>query len=934
MTQDKGAHFHRCDFEVHTPRDTNWRGQRATTGEERKKFSEKFVRACREKDLHAVAIADHHDFIMFPYIRAAAQAEVSASGKPIAQEDRLVVFPGLELTLGVPCQALLILDADLPTDRLQLVLEALAIEATDDAADSLPPVVRLDRIQTFAELYEALNTRSWLKGRYIVLPNVTDKGHGTLMRPGMQAKYKKMPCVGGYLNGTVETKVGQGNRRIFDGLDANWGNHRLALFQTSDCRSESFDELGKNSTWVKWVTPTAEALRQACLAEESRISQKAPQLPGVFISRLAVTNCKFLGPVDLALNPQYTALIGGRGTGKSTILDYLRWCLCDQPTSADTEDASNPLVRQRRLIEVTLTPFDGQVEVHFTLNEIPHVVRRHAKTGETFLKIGDAELSKVREDDIRSLLPVHAYSQKQLSSVAVRVEELNRFVTAPIKARLDELDRSIDEISGRLRENYATLQRHRNLETSVARSVLSEKSLADQAANLRASLTGLSDVDRELLNNKPAVDRARDAVSAWQREIDHSVTITDGIVEQISGSMANLSLVVGGPKSVEEGVEAVRATTLQVLQTLSTGVEAAIAAARRVSDDTSELSTYRHVVQSAMTEYDTAYEEVKARSTAHEAKLAELAEVDARRKIAADLLQQQQRELKGLGDPHAAHVRLRNDLVVQYRERSGCLEAQCQQVTALSGGLLRAKMRRGHGLDGVEAKFRSLTAGSGLRGARIDELFKNLREETDPIETWETVLVELETLLLSDGEGQLTSEQTPNLTRLGLSIADQRRIQPKMSPDAWLDLALTPIRDRPVFEYQTKEKEFISFELASAGQQATALLRVLLAQTGMPLIIDQPEEDLDSQVIQDVVGRLWDAKRRRQIIFASHNANLVVNGDAELVIVCDYRTAGDQSGGKIKLKGAIDLVAVRDEITVVMEGGEKAFRLRKDKYGF
>ena len=60
----------------------------------------------------------------------------------------------------------------------------------------------------------------------------------------------------------------------------------------------------------------------------------------------------------------------------------------------------------------------------------------------------------------------------------------------------------------------------------------------------------------------------------------------------------------------------------------------------------------------------------------------------------------------------------------------------------------------------------------------------------------------------------------------------------------------------------------------------------------------------------------------------------MVNGDAELVACCDYRTQGDHSGGRIKISGAIDIKAVRDEITAVMEGGEKAFKLRKAKYGF
>lgn len=61
---------------------------------------------------------------------------------------------------------------------------------------------------------------------------------------------------------------------------------------------------------------------------------------------------------------------------------------------------------------------------------------------------------------------------------------------------------------------------------------------------------------------------------------------------------------------------------------------------------------------------------------------------------------------------------------------------------------------------------------------------------------------------------------------------------------------------------------------------------------------------------------------------------MFVNGDAELVIACGYRKAGDQSDGRIKLGRAIDIPIVRDEITTVMEGDEKAFLLRKEEYGF
>jgi len=138
----------------------------------------------------------------------------------------------------------------------------------------------------------------------------------------------------------------------------------------------------------------------------------------------------------------------------------------------------------------------------------------------------------------------------------------------------------------------------------------------------------------------------------------------------------------------------------------------------------------------------------------------------------------------------------------------------------------------------------------------------------------------------------------------------------------------------PVFEYRARENDYIPFHNASVGQQATALLKTLLNQTGPPLIIDQPEEDLDNPVMLEIVSQVWQAKQKRQMIFASHNANLVVNGDAELVAWCGYRTAGDQSRGTIAGEGAIDMPNARDAIKAIMEGGEAAFNLRKEKYGF
>jgi chromosome segregation protein len=238
------------------------------------------------------------------------------------------------------CQALLLFDADFPADLFNLALTALAITPSGAAESKIAQIQRLTNIQSLRQLKDELDKHTYLRDRYIIFPHVGENGQFSLIRKGQAAKYTDMPCVGGYVDGEV-SKLGQGTSSIVEGKAKEWGNKRIALFQTSDNRSETHADLGKLSTWIKWATPTAEALRQACLAQESRVSQQPPRLPSISVSGISVSNSAFLGPIELELNAQYNALIGGRGTGKSTILEYLRWALCDQPPTVSDEDSPN-----------------------------------------------------------------------------------------------------------------------------------------------------------------------------------------------------------------------------------------------------------------------------------------------------------------------------------------------------------------------------------------------------------------------------------------------------------------------------------------------------------------------------------------------------------------------------------------------------------------
>jgi type III restriction enzyme len=174
----------------------------------------------------------------------------------------------------------------------------------------------------------------------------------------------------------------------------------------------------------------------------------------------------------------------------------------------------------------------------------------------------------------------------------------------------------------------------------------------------------------------------------------------------------------------------------------------------------------------------------------------------------------------------------------------------------------------------------------------------------------------------------------PTLRASGFNDKELRALSARMDDDSWIRLRVLTPTDVVRFEYRAREGDYIEFSDASAGQRATALMRVLLAQEDVPLLVDQPEDDLDNSVIHEVARDIWTAKVRRQILFASHNANLVVNGDADLIAFFDYAVAGEATSGEVKAQGAIDDNTIRNAITTVMEGGREAFALRRAKYNF
>lgn len=215
------------------------------------------------------------------------------------------------------------------------------------------------------------------------------------------------------------------------------------------------------------------------MARESRLSQDEPQLPNIWITSISVSNSKFLGNISLDLNQQYNAIIGGRGTGKSTILEYLRWGLCDQPVESEEDDSVQN--KRKNLIKNTLQDFEGEVCVTFLLNEVRHIVKRNSKKQEILLKIGDGDFTPATEQQIRNLLPIQAYSQKQLSRVGDRMNELKRFVELSIKQDLDRIRSEVRDTEAKTRSSHGE-QDNRSANLSLKKILITRGSQCESPA--------------------------------------------------------------------------------------------------------------------------------------------------------------------------------------------------------------------------------------------------------------------------------------------------------------------------------------------------------------------------------------------------------------------------------------------------------------------
>jgi ABC-type protease/lipase transport system fused ATPase/permease subunit len=174
----------------------------------------------------------------------------------------------------------------------------------------------------------------------------------------------------------------------------------------------------------------------------------------------------------------------------------------------------------------------------------------------------------------------------------------------------------------------------------------------------------------------------------------------------------------------------------------------------------------------------------------------------------------------------------------------------------------------------------------------------------------------------------VAGDPAPVADRCGFDDERARKVVDALrSSGSYYMIETVDLDDRPSIELRDGDTFKDSTQL-STGQRCTTILPILLTQSERPLLIDQPEDNLDNAfVYETIVTALRAVKGSRQVIFVTHNPNIPVLGDAERVFVF----ASDGQHATLKQVGTVD--ECKDQIERILEGGRDAFLKRKDRYG-
>lgn len=617
------------------------------------------------------------------------------------------------------------------------------------------------------------------------------------------------------------------------------------------------------------------------------------------VSSLRVTG-GFLGGAVLEFADGLNCLIGGRGTGKTTALEFLRFGLGLMP-----DPRAHPQ-RHRAidgLVKANLGAGRLSIELQTRTGMRYTAERRAAETVQVVNEAGTAVPVSLDRDQI---FGADVFSQNEIEEIAsnpaAQLALIDRFVESETQATARELEgvqRQLDQMTVDLRRLDGEIDdlSARASELPVIEERLKGVSQAGgpDAAKLNAAHAAKTVRAREAqVPDQFAAAAARAASDTAAAAAAFRATVEAQLDNTVrAGASGELFAALEADVQVFDRALAAAATS--VARAAGT-VETAIKRHQRalLERHAQQEADYRKTVSEFEEEGGRAAERVALQATLAEA-------VNAAK-------QKQARETQRRGF-RAKRSELLGQMSVlrdrRFAARKRVAERLTQQLSSIRVSVTQAADSQ---------VYRDLIA-RALKGAAIKQnvAAERLAEAFLPMELSRAVL---------NGELKLIAERT------GFDEERCRKVVDALRADGCAyEIESVDLEDVPRIELLDGDKYKQSPNL-STGQRCTTILPILLVQSERPLLIDQPEDNLDNAFIYDtIVQALRAAKGTRQVIFVTHNPNIPVLGEADRVFVFE----SDGQHARLRRMGSVD--ECKEDIETILEGGREAFLQRKARYG-
>lgn len=958
MASYEGMRWFKCDFQVQTPEDnTHWADDETRLGEPRRplkapapdangnvgpsvpdesriqEVARTFLRRCHALDLEVIGITDHN-FSQKTEPRDWFLTHLVEQNKSVARElgrEPLYILPGFEVDIGYHVLCLFGPAKKLShIRRVNMLLTKLGLGEQQRFRGGRPEPLRMAAENvSLKKLLEVVQDEH----HGIVIAAHADQNDGILTQTRNIADYQLRDLL------AVEVTANppaQPYLDIIEGRNAHWSRQERqpAYVMSSDAKSlrtgadgqPTANSLGYRWTWLKMSKPSTEALRQAFLDPQSRVRilGERPSNAQIHprITSISVQGAKFLADQVVHFSENFNCVIGGRGSGKSSLLEYMRFAIgLDDELSKESDSW---LARKRAQLQESLSQAGAEVRVSF---------QAEGGVADTLVYVPSNPVESQRRiegrdvDDLRTVL-------RQLQAQFFSQGELSRMTgdgggQAQVLALLDAASGTqLVELKARERDLQSRLQTLFQARRDEKRLLDEIKVTTQESVELERQLKAREAVQGDSTRNQLALQARRflDGLARSGSDVKQFTELVDAL------GRANVDL----PESANDWPEAAwfREATGNVVQARETFVREVSEALQRFEQTLMQSvgsEAAKHVYEAIQADQDK-FKAACAEKGIQPGDIARLQELEEARQAKLDVIAERQRELvdvKRLADEFVGTL---NELHDVWRTQFNVRKATAEAIQAsVASRTVRVTTTFMADKMSFTAEWKRLAPSDGRgklarRWAEIgDDLFDSWTDRGTEVTPWETVeAARTDTRAIPYLYGETVEDLQPAMLK-HLDSADVRPI--------WESVRISRVSDGIDVELLREDGTTAGTMTGalSEGQRNTVLLNLMLARGEGPIVIDQPEDELDSSFIyKTLVKDLRATKNKRQLIVATHNANLPVNGDAELIYALEAR----HGRGMHLAQGGLDRANVAQAVLDIMEGSEQAFKRRSEKYHF